>query len=183
MKLNEQLFSAFPNLETPRLNLRQIQVTDAQAILDMRQNENVNRYIARDPMLSISEANELVDKTNELFTKMEAIGWAGVHKGSGEMIGTCGIIRIDHHHLRAEIGGEMSAHYWGKKLALEASEKIVEFGFDQLQLHALESWMFAENRGAIAIMKALGFEKEAHLKDKVLYGGRFRDVVIYTKFR
>lgn len=74
MKLNEQVFSAFPNLETRRLNLRQTQVSDAQAILDMRQNENVNRYIARDPMLSISQANELVERINYLFTKMEAIG-------------------------------------------------------------------------------------------------------------
>ena len=180
MPTNLAVFEQFPVLKTERLTLREIQLTDAEAIFGMRASGRVNRFIARQNMQDPEDALKLVEKTRKAFNMQMAIGWAGLYRAEQSIIGTCGFNAIDHDNMRAEIGGEMAVDYWGKHLALEAVAAIVQFGFEQLGLHSIEAKVDPGNRGAIALMEALGFQKEAHYKDRICFGNGFRDMAVYT---
>jgi ribosomal-protein-alanine N-acetyltransferase len=183
MELKTDCFLEFPVLQTGRITLRDIRPEDAMAIFRMRANGRVNRFISRPDMQDPKSAQELAERTIQAWKNKQAIGWAGVLRGSGEIIGTCGFNSIDYYNLRAEIGGELDVNYWGKKIAVEAVEAIVRYGMEQMNLHSIEAKVSPENRGAIALMEYLGFKKEAHFKDRVYFNGVFSDMAVYTLIR
>ncbi len=180
MEINKNVFAQFPVLRTKRLTLRDIRLSDAQEIFRMRSSGRVNRFIARPDMSDAGDAVTLAEKTKQAYEQGLGIGWAGVLTGQEEIIGTCGFNRIDYPNLRAEIGGELSVDKWGKNLALEAVTAIVAFGFDIMNLHAIEAKLSPGNRGAIYLLDHLGFRKEAHFKDYIYFNDAFSDMVVYT---
>lgn len=183
MAINETVFDQFPVIQTERLLLRQIQLSDAVEIMRMRQNKRVNQFIARNSITGIEAAEELVKKTSDAFESKAAIGWAGILRDGSEIIGTCGFNRIDYLNNRAEIGGELSVDYWGKNIALEAVQAIVSFGFEQMDLHAIEAFVSPSNRGAVFLLESLGFVKEAHFKDRIYFNEAYLDMAVYTIFK
>lgn len=181
--INTSCFDTFPVLTTGRLTLREIRLEDAGAIFRMRASGRVNRFISRPNMEDPETARELAERTINAWKNKQAIGWAGILRDGGSIIGTCGFNSIDYYNLRAEIGGELDVEYWGKKIAVEAVEAIVDFGFTQMHLHSVEAKVSPENRGAIALMEYLGFKKEAHFRDRVYFNGNFSDMAVYTLIR
>lgn len=183
MQLDLSVFDRFPVLKTPRLLLKEIELSDSKRIFDMRSNSRVNAFIARENMKEASSSEMLVARTREAYQNKQGIGWAGILRDNRDIIGTCGFNRIEHENLRAEIGGELSTEYWGKNIALEAVQAIVEFGLSTLGLHAIEAKVNPQNRGAVHLLEFLGFEKEAHHKDRIYFRGQFLDMAVYTLIR
>jgi len=182
MEINQTVFNHFPVIQTERLVLRQIELKDAIEIMHMRQSNRVNQFIARNTLTGIEAAEELVKKTSDAFELKAGIGWAGILRDGSKIIGTCGFNRIDYLNNRAEIGGELSVDYWGKNIALEAVKAIVSFGFEKMNLHAIEAVLSPANRGAIYLLESLGFEKEAHFKERIYFNGVYSDMAVYTLF-
>jgi ribosomal-protein-alanine N-acetyltransferase len=178
--LTSTIFETFPVLKTERLTLREVRTTDAQQIFDMRASGRVNQFIARPAMQGLEDANQLVSRVKDTYEKKLGIAWAGILRDGEQIIGTCGFNNIDAPNLHAEIGGELDTGYWGKNIALEAVSAIVKFGFDTMKLHSIEAKVSPLNRGAIFLLESLGFQKEAHFKDRVYFNGVFSDLAVYT---
>lgn len=183
MQLNTSVFEQFPVLTTSRLLLREIRLQDAEQIFEMRANGRVNQFIARTEMQEAQEAEKLVERVRNAFEQQQGIGWAGILRDSNSIIGTCGFNSIDVYNLRAEIGGELSVNYWGKNIALEAVDAIVQFGFETLGLHSIEAKVSPDNRGAIYLLEQIGFVKEAHFKDRIYFEKSFSDLAVYSILR
>lgn len=179
-ELNLQVFEQFPVLRSTRLLLREIRTEDAPRIYDMRSNGHVNRFIARPAMDQEEKAKVLAEKTRQAYDQKQAIGWAGILRKNESIIGTCGYNSIDFLNRRAEIGGELSVEFWGKNIAIEAVSLILEFGLHTFGLHTIEAKVSPDNRGAIYLMEQLGFRKEAHYRDRILFQDRFLDMAVYT---
>lgn len=178
--MNNSVFSAFPVLHTKRLTLRDILLSDAEEIFHMRANDRVNQFIARPQMEEVTSAQALVERTRQAFAEQKAIGWAGLLRDQKKIIGTCGYNAIDWDNHRAEIGGEMTTAYWGKHLALEAMASITRFGLHHLGLHSIEAKILPSNRGAIYLLETLGFQQEAHFKDRIFFEGEFLDMAVFS---
>lgn len=179
-QLNMSVFETFPVLKTPRLTLREIRLSDAPQILLMRANGRINQFIARPEMQHLEAAQTLADRTIQAYNNKQAIGWAGILRDDETIIGTCGFNSIDIPNLHAEIGGEMATEYWGKNIAIEAVKAILHFGLNTLNLHTIEAKVSPQNRSAIYVLEQLGFQKEAHYKDRIFYNNRFMDMAVYT---
>jgi ribosomal-protein-alanine N-acetyltransferase len=177
---NHDVFSSFPLIKTDRLTLREIRLADAKRIFDMRSNGRVNTFIARHNMQDQEDAKALAERTINAYNNKQAIGWAGILRENQEIIGTCGFNMIDTYNLRAEIGGEMATEYWGKNIAIEAVQAIIQFGLNTMNLHSIEAKVSPQNRSAIYLMEKLGFVKEAHFKDRILFNDSFYDMAVYT---
>lgn len=178
--LNLSVFEQFPVLKTKRLLLREIQLTDAEQIFKMRSSGRVNQFIARNNMNDIETSRLLAEKTIQAYHNKQAIGWAGILRDNNDIIGTCGFNQIDFANLRAEIGGELSVDYWGKKIAMEAVATIIQFGLEQMNLHSIEAKVSPQNKGAIFLLEQIGFKKEAHFVDRIYFNNQFSDMAVYT---
>jgi [ribosomal protein S5]-alanine N-acetyltransferase len=179
-KINLDVFNKFPVLRTRRLTLRSITQEDAQRIFDMRSNGMVNRFIARPDMQKHDDAVALAQRTIDAYRNKQAIGWAGILRDNDAIIGTCGFNSIDANNLRAEIGGEMATEYWGRHIAVEAVAEIIRFGFETMNLHTIEAKVSPGNRGAVHLLEQMGFEKEAHYRDRIYFNNTFSDMAVYT---
>ncbi|MES2690558.1 MAG: GNAT family protein [Bacteroidota bacterium] len=179
-EFDHSVFNAFPVLKTSRLTLREIRPGDSKRIYDMRASGRVSEFIARPRMQTEQQALALAEKSIAAYHNRQGIAWAGVLRENEEIIGTCGFNSLDMLNLHAEIGGEMGTEYWGKGIAVEAVKAIITFGLQHMNLHTIEAKVSPLNRSAIYLMEQLGFEKEAHHKDRILFNHTFIDMAVYT---
>ena len=174
-------FTPFPPLRTPRLVLRRIVPADAPALLALRSNESVLRYLDREPTKSLEEALALVGKMDESAQKNEGIMWALARpEDEARLLGTCGLWKLDPEHHRGEIGYLLQPECWGQGLMTEAITAVCHYGFAQLGLHSIEATVNPQNAASIRALERQGFVREAYFRENYYWRGRFYDSAIYS---
>ena len=93
-----------------------------------------------------------------------------------KLIGATGIHDVSSVHKNAEIGiviGNKS--YWSKGYGTEALRLMLEYGFDQLNLHKIYLWVFCFNTRAIRAYEKVGFKTEGIFREHVYMNGEYCD--------
>ncbi|UKJ05786.1 GNAT family N-acetyltransferase [Solitalea lacus] len=173
-------FDSFPILSTPRLNLRAIDHSDSIALFELRSNDQVLKYLDREPPSDIQEIETLIQKIVDSFAENEGINWAITLKGNNQLIGTIGFWRIIKEHHRAEIGYLLHPNYWNNGLMFEALMKVISYGFNNIKFHSIEANVNPNNLASIKLLKKTGFRQEAYFKENYYYNGKFFDSAIFT---
>lgn len=174
-------FLPFPNLETERLLLRQVNTTDVNAILSLRSNDEVMKYIPRPYLKNEEEALELIEMFDTKIENGLGINWGIAFLEQPEKIlGIIGHYRLIPEHYRAEVGYMLFPEYNGRGIISEALKKVVEYGFKEMKLHSIEAILDPGNIGSEKVLLKNGFIKEAHLIENEYYEGRFLDTMIYS---
>jgi ribosomal-protein-alanine N-acetyltransferase len=177
-------FTPFPELKTGRLLLRKLAGTDANEIFFLRSNENVLRYIGREPTKTITEAEEFINKINKSVDENESIFWCiALLNDPSIVIGTICLWNIQKEHYRAEIGYILHPDHWRKGIMKEAINAVVDYGFSILGLHSIEALLNPENIGSSSVLESTGFIKEGHKKENFYFNGSFSDTAIYSKLK
>jgi ribosomal-protein-alanine N-acetyltransferase len=177
----EIIFLPFPILKTQRLVLRQLSTNDADAILSLRSNDEVMKYIPRPYLKTKEDALELIAMFDDKIENGIGINW-GIYflEEPEKLIGIIGYYRMKPEHYRAEVGYMLFPKYNGKGIISEALQKVVEYGFKDMKLHSIEAVLDPENKGSEKVLLKNGFVKEAHLIENEYYEGRFLDTLIYS---
>jgi ribosomal-protein-alanine N-acetyltransferase len=175
--------SPFPTLHTPRLLMRRITAADAPALRALRADEEVLRFIGKEPTATLEEAQALLARIEATLEKNEGIMW-GLARLDDEarLVGTCGLWRLDAENHRGEIGYMLHPSCWGKGLMSEAITAACRYGFEQLHLHSIEAMVDPRNAASIRALERQGFEREALFRENLLFRGQFLDSAVYTLF-
>jgi RimJ/RimL family protein N-acetyltransferase len=56
---------------------------------------------------------------------------------------------------------------------------VIEFGFNQWNLHRIEATYFSRNPASGRVMKKLGMVQEGILRDHILKWNRYEDLVVH----
>jgi ribosomal-protein-alanine N-acetyltransferase len=179
-EINKSIFKSFPELETERLRFRKIDLSDANEIFLIRSNEDVMRFMDVSRHHSISDSEKLILTAEDSYKKETGMNWAIIEKLSNSFIGYIGFIRIFSEHCRAEIGYVLKPEYWGKGYMFETINRVVRFGFDEMQLHSIEANVNPLNERSQKVLERVGFKKEAYFRENYLFDGKFLDSVIYS---
>jgi ribosomal-protein-alanine N-acetyltransferase len=175
-------FYPFPQIETERLLLRKLKNEDADEIFNLRSDENVMKYIGKDPITSINEAMDFIQLVNNSLSTNFGITWAiTLKENPGKLIGTIGHWRLMKEHYRAEVGYMLSPQFWKKGIMKEALIKVIDYGFNEMKLHSIEAHINPENAASAGILEATGFVREAYFKEDFFYKGEFSDTAIYSR--
>ncbi len=173
-------------LTTERLVLREFVEADWEALLAYH---NDPRYLRFYPQDGESEAGarlfvqRFVDQQKELpRTKFQL---AACLRESGRLIGNAGIrVRSLGGHetgvRQADIGNEIDPNYWGLGYATEAAQAILNFGFQELQLHRIWAQVLAENSASQRVLEKLGMHLEGRLHEDEYFKGQRWDTLIYA---
>ena len=172
-------FEPFPVLTTERLVLRSFIPKDAQSLLDMRTNDRVMKYLGRDKMKNIAEANTFIQKVTKDANENKTIEWAITLKAEDKLIGKLGFWRIVTQHRRAEIGYNLMPEYFGKGIMSEAVSAVLKYGFQVMKLHSVEANLDPDNLKSVQLLNRNGFVKEGHFKESYFYNGIFSDTGSY----
>lgn len=176
-------FNSYPTLETERLLLRKLKQEDKDDIFEIRSNPEVMKYMARPLARTIEDATAHLNKVLTNLHNNTGIDWGLEEKKSGKLIGTIAFWRIDLENHRAELGYILNEKFQQKGLMTEALTAIIDFGFDQLNIHSIEANIDPLNTASAKLLEKAKFRKEAHFKENYFFEGVFLDSVIYSLVR
>ena len=177
----EPNFSPFPEIKTERLLLRRIVKEDVPAILRMRSDEKLMKYIDKERELTIEDAEKKLAMFDEGLEKNEGITWGiSLLTDTSQLIGSIGFWRINKPHYRAEIGYMLHHDHWSKGIMQESIVAVIEYGFGPLQLHSIEAHINPANAASAGILEKNNFIREAYFKENHFFRGKFLDTAIYS---
>jgi ribosomal-protein-alanine N-acetyltransferase len=177
----EVSFQTFPELRTKRCVLRQPSTADAPGLYFLRSNEEVMKYVDREKMQSVEEAQGMLEKIQQSYEAGQGISWIVTLPEEGKMRGLAGIWRIDHEHHRGEIGYTINPELWNQGIASEIMAAVVEYGFEKMNLHSLEANVNPSNGASIRVLQKLGFVQEAYFRENYYFRGQFLDSMIFCR--
>ena len=134
-------------------------------------------------MKSIREAAALFHEIREGFDAKRLFQWGISDLGSGRVVGTCTIWRVDRTHRRAEIGFALGRRHWGKGFAAEAVGALITFAFEQLNLHRLEADVDPRNDRSLRLLERQGFKREGYLRERYHVDGEIQDAIVLGLLR
>ena len=100
----------------------------------------------------------------------------------GDLVGRCGLIRVDWKNRTAELGIMIGTPYRGRGYGKEAMKLLCDFCFNEMNLHKLKVSVYAFNEAAVRCYLANGFRQEGLLKNELFRAGKYQDVVLLAKF-
>jgi ribosomal-protein-alanine N-acetyltransferase len=151
-------------LETDRLILRHQVPTDLNDLWALYQDPEITKYIPDAPR-SREEAREELEWHMNGHPKFPEFGlWATIHKETGKFIGRCGLLPCTiEGQNEVEVAYTIAREYWGRGLATEAAQGILNYGFEKLNLSRLISLPVPQNIASQKVAEKIGmsFEKES----------------------
>ncbi|KWX77508.1 GCN5 family acetyltransferase [Paenibacillus riograndensis] len=144
-------------LETERLIIREFTNEDTEAVHAYASDPLVAKYMIWGP---------------------KDFEFAVVLKETGQLIGGCGI------HIsepgQGEIGYCFNPLFWRQGYTSEAAASLLDFGFQELNLHRIYATCRPENVGSAKVMQKLGMVYEGHLREHMWHKGRWHDSYQYS---
>lgn len=104
-----------------------------------------------------------------------------IEDGGGDLVGRCGVIRLDWKNRVAEVAIMLGAPYRGRGYGTEAMALLTSFCFREMNLHKVKVSVFDFNAAAIRCYEKCGFVREGVLRGEIFRDGAYRDVVLMAK--
>lgn len=178
--MNNINFTPFPILTTERLVLRKLKFEDENEISFLRSDESINKYIDRPKTVTNEDAKKFIDKINAGIKNNDWIYWAITTKDNNKLIGTICLWNFSEEKDIAELGFELSTEYQGKGIMQEALAKIIEYGFENLNLKKLEAYTNQQNIPSLKLLEKNNFIQEKVFWEKHSVTGEGFNTTIYS---
>ena len=169
----------FPNLHTDRLDLIEITQNHLSDLFTLFGDVQVVRFYNLLPFQNESEGQRLIDLFQTRFTNQTGIRWGIALKGTNNIIGTIGYNTYTKNH-KATIGYDVQTLYWNKGYATEALQKVIEYGFDQLQVNRIDAEVMQGNTGSEKVLTKLNFKNEGVLRDWMYWDEKHYDMTMFS---
>jgi ribosomal-protein-alanine N-acetyltransferase len=162
-----------PQLETPRLLLREVALDDGPALQAFQSTPS---HVSRQAM----EPEEFADGTLRVNRYLQYRGegerrrlfvYVAMLRGDDRVIATVSLSRPM--PGIGSFGISMDEAYAGRGLASEMAARLVAFGFEDLKLHRIEADVALENEPCIRLLERIGMVREGVLRDCIRAQGRW----------
>jgi RimJ/RimL family protein N-acetyltransferase len=102
--------------------------------------------------------------------------------GGCREVGMVSIFNLDHKNQKTEIGVFINRDDQGKGYAKESLKMLVDFVFNELNIHKIYAHINSLNTSSLQLFKRIGFELESRDIDSVYQNGEFVDILKYSIF-
>ena len=172
-----------PTLETARLILRPCRMDDAADIKRLAGD----RDIARNTMLiphpyEHGEAERWIGTHQENYESGQGVTFGIERRQDGSFLGTIGLT-IFEKHKTAELGYWIGKPYWNNGYCTEASNALLQYGFEIRQLHRIHAKCYSRNPASGRVMQKIGMQHEGTLREHILKWDVHEDVEVYGILR
>lgn len=167
-------------LEYANTRLRPLRLDDVDNCLSWLNDREVTKYLTNYlPITRMAEEKFLrrIDESpSDIVFAVETL--------DGTYLGNAGLHRIDHRLQRAELGIVIgNKQYWGKGHGSEAVMLLLQYAFEDLNLHRVYLHVLADNQRAIRCYSKCGFVREGVLRRHQFSCGQFVDLVVMGVLR
>ena len=173
----------FESLDTERLLLRRLRVSDLEAFLAYRNDPEVARYQAWEAC-DEGEARGMIQalEREEPATPGEWFQFAVELRATEGLIGDLGF-RVETDGKQAELGYTFAREHWGEGYASEAVSGLLNYAFRDLGLHRVYAITDQENRSSAALLERLSLRREGAFVQNAWFKGRWSSEYLYATLR
>ena len=149
-------------LQTDRLTMRNVLITDLEAIHALNSIPEVDQYNTLGIPDSIKDTRELIEKRiiENQQREVQNYTWVILDKSSEEFIGMIGMMLDNKKYNRGEVWYKIHPVHWNKGFATEAMKEIIHFGFETLHLHRIQAGCAVDNIASIRVLEKVGMTRE-----------------------
>lgn len=157
-----------PRIETKRLILRKLDLTDTQSVFDhWLSDERVTDNRINAAHLSVSETKERLNKIVSEYGSKEFCYWGIERKDTGELIGEIDLYNFDKDTENCEVSYSLGFKWWNQGYGTEALRAVVEFGFKHMNVHKISAAHNIDNPASGKIMSKVGMVQEGVIKHMI----------------
>jgi RimJ/RimL family protein N-acetyltransferase len=169
-------------LRGEKVILRPLKRSDITNFLKWFNDPDVTQYLSMYlPMTEMAEEKWIEDEASRIQAGTNVFFIIEVIKGdTSKSIGNVLLHSINLKDQTASFGiaiGEKD--YWGYGYGTEATRLILDYGFQQLNLHRISSSALAFNERSIRLHKKIGFKEEGCQREAIYKNGSFHDHILF----
>lgn len=176
------LFTKVDVSKAARVQLRPIEMSDAQRIFEIWSDREVMRFYDIAPLNSIDDARLLVSAMVKELAEGISVRWAIVSKCGMRFIGSCGF-RFDSKFYSASISFELERHSWRQGLMREALNAAITHAYDHWHINRIQAVTNLDNHASIGLLRSLGFVEEGVMRQWGYWKDAFHDVHLFSRIR
>jgi ribosomal-protein-alanine N-acetyltransferase len=178
-----EIYCNLPRLETERLVLRKLALSDLEDVFAYSSDEAVTRHLRWGPHETLAQTERYLREVLEEYREGRDGPWGIEYKETGKVVGAIHLFSIQSQHKKAEIGMVLSRDYWRRGLASEALDRVLRFVFEDVRLNRIEAYCLVENRAGERVMERAGMQREGVLREYLYQKGALRDFSVYAMLR
>ena len=147
-------------IETERLNLREVNESDAAFVLDLLNDPDFMRNVADRGVRTLEEARRYVAERFTAAYRRDGFGfWLVEPKESGLPAGICGLVKRDT-LPGVDVGYAFLPPFRAKGYAYESASAVVAYAREVLGLKRIYAIVNPENAVSIRVLEKLGMKFE-----------------------
>jgi ribosomal-protein-alanine N-acetyltransferase len=171
-----------PVLSNGVLTLRELRMSDAEALLELLSNEEVSRFISPPPT-TVDGFERFIAWAQRERAAGRYICYAVVPHGMDTAIGIFQVRQLDPTFTTAEWGFALGRAFWGTGVFNAAAQLTIDFAFDVVGVNRLEARAAVANGRGNGALAKLGAVREATLRRSFLKTGRYHDQALWSIVR
>ena len=168
-----------PVLTGAMASLRELRLSDAPALLAMLSTEEVMQFISPAPA-SVEGFERFIAWSNRERALGTHVCFAIVPHGMDAPVGIFQVRQLEPGFATAEWGFAIASAFWGTGLFMDGARLVVDFAFDEIQVHRLEARAAVLNGRGAGALKKIGAVPEGILRKSLLRNGEYLDQALWT---
>jgi ribosomal-protein-alanine N-acetyltransferase len=174
------LFSNPPIFETERLILRRLELKDAEDYYLFASDPLITTHTKWSHHVEITETVQYLESVNEKINLRQSYHWAIVNKENKKVVGRVSLFKFDRSNDNCEIGFGIARDYWNKGIITEATNRILEYAFKELNLNRVDARCNEENFGSERVMQKIGMKYEGLIREQLKIRGEYKNQKLYS---
>ena len=159
----KKLFSEIPRIEGERIVLDRVIASDADALRDLMNDPDVQRYL---PTYLFEKQREDVDETIRLlygdyFANKESLILAIRVKDTGELAGLIELYGLRDRLHKISVGYRMRKSFWGQGFATESVGLMVGYLYGETDIEIITASVMLENAASARVLEKCDFIRTA----------------------
>lgn len=152
-------------IETERLILRKVKLSDAQDFYELMNDEQIQKYLSGIPTNYIFNmaVDYIGNKMANNYTKSDCYDWGIEDKATHKLIGRITVYKLDHYRRMADLIWYINSNYRNKGYMPEAGKAVVKF-LQTIGFERIEAFADLENIASIKVMEKIGMSFEGVLR-------------------
>lgn len=165
-------------LKSDRIYLRSLEELDAQKFLNSTEDQELRYMTGTRGSFTLEQIQQHIKSSREDPSRYD---FAICLNENDHMIGELSISDIDEDNRKAGFRISMNAiELTGKGFGSEATQLVLKFVFEKLQLNRLQLEVFSHNKRGIRAYEKVGFKKEGVLRESLYYNENYSDEIIMS---
>lgn len=170
----------FEYLNTNRLKLRKVTPEVYRYVFDNYSTEQLKLFWGAKDNDEIEKLKSRLDNGLTTFNKSFLYFYL-IDKTTDTVLGVCGYHTWYIDHNRAEIFYHLINEEDKRQgLMSEAIQAIIDYGFNQMNLHRIEAFIGPNNMASLSLIRKYKFVQEGHLREHYCKEGKMQDSLVFS---